>query len=570
MKLIVREYLASLRERDELDALLPDLLSQMGLDVFAKPSRGALEYGVDIAAYGRIGNGPAKVYLFSVKSGDIDRHCWETSGEQALRTSLNSILDSYIPCRLPPQYKDDPIEICICFGGSIKTNVRQDITGYLKRNATANISFSEWGGDRLAIFIEEYFLREDLLRDQNRTLLRKSIAMLDDPEVSYFHFRELIRQLSEHEGQSSGSVLTAIRQLYLSLWILYAWCREADNLESAYRCGELVLLNAWETGKGHFEKRDKCSKAIVETLNSIQVLHVQISRNFLDTKIIPHTNKLHAISHAVRSSCALYVNLKLFDLLGRLSLTGLWIYWMLLEEIERPEVNEDVVADLMHSLEQYQESVAQLISNNPMLHAPYKDEQAIEIGITAVFLSLDPKKHQDLYDWIRLIIQQTNFALVFNYAYPCNLKNYYELLEHPSAKDIETYRKEVTKGSVLYPLISYVSALHGLDDIYSLIQKIKTKFLKHCNFQIWFPWEDSEAHFYRNDKNHGATFCDFSVGEEPIVLMDIVQRECQASKEFNSLSAIEKGRGPLVLLACRHYRLPIPFHFFVPHEDGSS
>ena len=40
MKLIIREYLAGLRERDELDALLPDLLSQMGLDVFSKPAVG--------------------------------------------------------------------------------------------------------------------------------------------------------------------------------------------------------------------------------------------------------------------------------------------------------------------------------------------------------------------------------------------------------------------------------------------------------------------------------------------------------------------------------------------------
>lgn len=31
MKLILKDYLASLKERNELDALLPTLLSQMGL-----------------------------------------------------------------------------------------------------------------------------------------------------------------------------------------------------------------------------------------------------------------------------------------------------------------------------------------------------------------------------------------------------------------------------------------------------------------------------------------------------------------------------------------------------------
>ncbi|WP_293681380.1 hypothetical protein, partial [Thiolapillus sp.] len=33
MKLIIKQYLASLRERNELDALLPDLLSQRLFDV---------------------------------------------------------------------------------------------------------------------------------------------------------------------------------------------------------------------------------------------------------------------------------------------------------------------------------------------------------------------------------------------------------------------------------------------------------------------------------------------------------------------------------------------------------
>lgn len=33
MKLILKQYLASLKERAELDAILPDLLSSMGMNV---------------------------------------------------------------------------------------------------------------------------------------------------------------------------------------------------------------------------------------------------------------------------------------------------------------------------------------------------------------------------------------------------------------------------------------------------------------------------------------------------------------------------------------------------------
>ncbi len=36
MKLIIRQYIAGLKERRELDAVLPDLLSQMGLVVYSR------------------------------------------------------------------------------------------------------------------------------------------------------------------------------------------------------------------------------------------------------------------------------------------------------------------------------------------------------------------------------------------------------------------------------------------------------------------------------------------------------------------------------------------------------
>lgn len=45
MKLILKEYLRSLKERDELDRILPDLLSQMGANLFVSPIRGKREYG---------------------------------------------------------------------------------------------------------------------------------------------------------------------------------------------------------------------------------------------------------------------------------------------------------------------------------------------------------------------------------------------------------------------------------------------------------------------------------------------------------------------------------------------
>ena len=54
MRLIIRQYIAGLKERNELDAVMPDLLSQMGMVVYSRPARGTRQDGVDVAAVGSL------------------------------------------------------------------------------------------------------------------------------------------------------------------------------------------------------------------------------------------------------------------------------------------------------------------------------------------------------------------------------------------------------------------------------------------------------------------------------------------------------------------------------------
>src|ERR1039457_4724855 len=123
MKLIIRQYVAGLKERSELDAVLPDLLSQMGLVVYSRPGRGTRQDGVDVAAVGSLDGGPEKVYLFSIKAGDLSRKEWDGDSVQSLRPSLNEIIDSYIPNRIPTEHKEKDIVICVTFGGDVQEQV---------------------------------------------------------------------------------------------------------------------------------------------------------------------------------------------------------------------------------------------------------------------------------------------------------------------------------------------------------------------------------------------------------------------------------------------------------------
>ena len=95
MKLIFAQYLAGLKERGELDVIMPDLLSEIGLNVISKPARGTKQYGVDVAAVGTLPGGVRSLFLLSIKPGDLTRSDWNT-GAQALRPSLDQVLDVYI------------------------------------------------------------------------------------------------------------------------------------------------------------------------------------------------------------------------------------------------------------------------------------------------------------------------------------------------------------------------------------------------------------------------------------------------------------------------------------------
>lgn len=558
MKLIIKEYLASLRERGELDAILPDLLSQMGLNVFSRPARGTRQDGVDVAAVGKLDGRTAKVYLFAIKPGNLTRKDWAGGEVQDLRPSLVEILDAYIPNRLPAEHRDKKVVICICIGGEIEEQVSPQIEGFIKQHEKPNVVFQQWNGDRLASLIQKYFLREELLPKDARSHLRKSIAMLDEPDTSYKHFAELVHSLAAIEGAKDARRVRAIRQISICLWILLAWGREANNIESPYRSSELALLHAWKILSLYVSKESKAAHAVNAAFHSILYAHEQVSTEYLFKTVFPHAGKRDGLSSAVRASCSLDINLALFDLLGRTAMKGLWVYWA------AAQAGEDQAEHRKGFLKAYRECTAALkamISSNAALLLPIKDDQAIDISIAVFLLALDEKNRPDIGTWLGEMTARVAFAFRTHGTYPCNLHRYTELLEHPRRGD-DQYRNEVTAGSILYPMTALWAALFGFDDIYSEIAALKQKDLQHCNFQLWYPDETSERHLYTNSDGHGATLSDVCVERAKEDLIKQVFEECDHLPHFHELSAVKYGFWPIIAVACRHYRLPVPPHFY--------
>ncbi|MGO3608179.1 MAG: hypothetical protein ACTIOL_00340 [Enterococcus sp.] len=89
IELILEDYLASLKEKDELDAVFPELLKLDGYLVKSLPKTGERQYGVDLLA-----EKEGEVYLYVIKQGNLTRTNWD-SGENAVRQSIEEIFDVY-------------------------------------------------------------------------------------------------------------------------------------------------------------------------------------------------------------------------------------------------------------------------------------------------------------------------------------------------------------------------------------------------------------------------------------------------------------------------------------------
>lgn len=562
MKLILKQYLASLKERAELDAVPPDLLSSMGMNVFISPTRGVKEYGVDIAAVGQVNGEEKKVYLFSVKSGNLTRETWNGNADQALRPSLDEIVDSFIPSRLPPEHRDKKIVICLCFGGDVNSGIRQEVSGYENRNTQNNISFEEWNGDKLSELIQQHLLKEELLPSSSQALLRKSLALLEEPESSNKYFSLLINEILSN-AVGPDSVAASITRINVCLWVLFSWCRDGGNLEAAYLSSERALLLAWDKVKSHYTGNNRPSKSFDSILDTYQ----QITDAYIERCLIPYVGFKYALSHAVHSPCSIDVNIKLFEALGRLSVKGHWILEALTKSYdENPPIDGESKQQEMLGLRlrEVTKSINLIVINNPTLLSPRKDSQAIDIGLALTLLYNNSELDDFVKSWLSEIINRCIFSFDTNGMYPIVHDSYEQLLEHDNKnKSDDIYKHKATEASILYPLLAVFCSLYKLDSLSKDLEEFTTSKLAHSTLQYWYPNQNSEQNMYSNLDTHGSASTNFPMNVNSVIKH--IAQECQDADSFRRMSAVIKGKASLILTACRCYRYPVPFHYI---EDG--
>lgn len=147
--IIVREYLESLTESEELDYVFPILLESQGFIILSKPKeyKGFSQYGKDVVAVGidfedRI----KKRFYFELKGGN-DRHVSDItySKKDGIRESLIEAKDRKFEFN-NKEYEKLPLKIVLVHNGEMKPNVKDTFDGFIDREFPkgGNAEFNRW------------------------------------------------------------------------------------------------------------------------------------------------------------------------------------------------------------------------------------------------------------------------------------------------------------------------------------------------------------------------------------------------------------------------------------------
>jgi hypothetical protein len=553
VRLVIREYLSMLRESGELDALLPDLLVSMGITPISRAQVGPRQYGVDIVAVGRDPKDNAeKLFLLTVKRGDIDRNTWN-GGPQAVQQSLDDIRYVYLQHHVDEEHRSLPKKIVVCCGGIMKPTVEQNWRGYKGQHTEPGVrEYDLWDGDELAVLIERHLMDEYLFPETAQKQMRKTIALADQNEEDPHHFYSLIHDTLFERDLPTGDTPSArrkrqraLRLLNLSLNIVFHWCREADNLRPALLCAERTVLQTWDwIRQGDLFDCQTTSKEFAWLFTT----YFNVTIAYAD-KLIPLCLVRDGLSE--QGVDELEYPLYTFETIGILGVLAT-ASRALTEGAQSPE-NQEKAAQIQQG---YAQLLVALINNNPPATTPRFDGHAIDIALGLLALTgagFDARAA----GWVDALSAHVLWAYRLGRHFPIYTDSYDDLVAMRLGQ--APPKEKLMELSTLLPMLAHWYAALDMTGAYEAYREAVVETLPETNLQLWFPDESTEDHLYRENAGFtsGATLSSIQLPATLGELKVHIVRLHEERRAFENLSCFAQEWRILGLIASRHFRTPV-------------
>lgn len=551
-----------LRESGELDQLIPDLLLNMDITPFTRAQKGPpREFGVDVAARGvDPEDGLEKLFLFVIKPGNLTRSDWYST-PQSVKPTLDEVINIYLTKKLRKKDNEIKKKIILCCGGDMKRELHEDWNAFIENHENKNLEIDFWGGDELSTLIEQYFLDEYLFPESARKQIRKTLALLGDSDYDLSDYYAFLKSTFDYllhlkTKLTQKKVKVALRQINLSLRIVFHWSKEEESLKQAYLASERALLLTYNflIQKELFQK-----KALTEAFFKIYYTHQNISIAYFSSI----ENHLYVRDSFFGYGADKYdYPLRTFEVIGTISSIGI-------DFINMSILRQD--PEYFQYANRIAEGLASLIKNNSSSNTPLFDRNAIEIGL-ALSLLRQTNREKHAIDWIESIMANIILGYQFNQYFPIYTDLYDDLI--PIEEDPDNLKDEYTSISTIVPMLFQWLIIFDRKDLYKILRERYLKFYSHTDLQLWFPDKDSEEFFYKTNAAYhsGITFHSIQLYEDFNDFIEMTKKMVEWDQTFTIISCFQKFPS-ISVIASRHYKIPLPpitWYQFLPDLKPNS
>jgi len=546
MNFLTSEYIALLKEDGELDSLLIDILISKGITPISKPQKGR-QYGVDIAAIGIDKDGVEKLFLITVKQGNITRRIWDSS-PTSVRQSLNDIRETYINTSLTARQKKIPKIIIVATNGVLEQTIQTSWAQYTEKYKVDDLEFDFWGIDDIAKMVSENLLSDRLFNSEMRSLLKKTLAFLEVKDYDLNHYKRLVDIILDKPIKTKKPLLKRLKLLQICLSIVFKWAEDNGYIKSAIFAADKTILKVfeWLNTQDHFKQ-----KYIRLEFYNIHLLRRKIGIVYFN-KVNEHYYVEHSLQRYSRNQ--IEYSLTVWEEIGILANIGL-------TEIKHYQYNYDhknpsLAAVYEEASMTIAEALVSLINKNPPSHFALYDDHMIDIEPAMRFLYLTGRKEECL-KWLRTLVVGIHDAKILKDFFPLFRTNYENLVDY----FIGT-KEQDEKSTMLLTLLTDWSAILDCTEAYDDLQEILKLFDYKLNLQIWFPKSETDE-FYLN---HGYSRKSGKVKHSIILYDSIIDYQKELKEEVDlfspekDFSVMKVGFDLIFTITSRYHReLPFPF-----------
>lgn len=556
MKLVISEYLRSLKERDELDRLLPDLLLEMGYVPVARPQTGNRQYGVDIAARGNNAEtGVNELLLLVVKQGDIGRSEWD-SGNQSVRQSINEIFDVSSKSNLEPQDKERSIRIVVATGGDLKQTVQENWKGFVSNNQDkACIEF--WGADVIATLIEKYLLDEHVFLDEDRRDLRRALALSGDSEYGRQDLHRLfMRTLDLNDNgelldkpKTGKALLKALRIVNLSAQAFAHWTlRDDGDTRQGHLALERAMLWSWHRIQLVTDEKSK-KDALAGPFNRIWWGYYHFASQYF-ARIQPYCFVENSLTRFASNGAE--SSLIAFEQIGFLASIALFLGFHPATTEEEKNSWFSHAGVVIHTLEA-------LLKNNGVSTSPCLDRHSQDITL-ALFALFGMGRVETAKEWLRKLFRNVDYAYKAKKYVPIATDSLDDLIEEGGWLGGQATDRMMEMSWMLATIAGW-GVILGMDELYEVLAKNANDKYPNVCIQLWHPEKDLYQYLYFQPAHFdsGATEAPIhlpSTAEDYRKQMNMM-RESELGKVTLDSPAAKASLIALDLIAHRHFSTPI-------------